>query len=321
MTVASTRSAVRRLEDLLDRMQSRSLADEELLELGRAYRRSAALLARARTAGLHGQDTEQLNRLLARAYPLLYAAPPRKLGSVRAFLLDEFPRAFREEWRFVMASTAVLLIGAVVGAVAIAIRPENADFVLGVGWRDALESIAQRHEGNKDWLPEIMRPQASVQIMTNNIKVAFNAFALGILLCIGTLYFMAYNGVMLGAVAVVVHQHGTDLGFWSFVAPHGVLEIPAILIAGAAGMIIGYALIAPGRLYRKDALKLAARRAVRLILGVVILLIVAGIIEGFLSPNPDIPPASKMAFASLAFTTLCVWLTFGGRVQDGPPPH
>src|SRR5207249_4037029 len=100
--------------------------------------------------------------------------------------------------------------------------------------------------------------------------------------------------------------------FWGFVLPHGVLEIPAILIAGAAGLVIGYAIIAPGRLYRADALRLAMRRAIPLVLGVMILLVMAGLIEGFFSPIAEIEPAKKMAVALFNLFCLVSWLGLGG---------
>ncbi|MBM3460971.1 MAG: stage II sporulation protein M [Armatimonadetes bacterium] len=314
-------SPARRLDELLARIEGRplsSLPDDDLLELGRVYRRASALLARARTAGVGGSDVEHLNRLVARAYPLVYAAPPRGSAGVADFLLNEFPRAFRRERRFIAVSVGIFLLGVLVGACALFVRPDSADALLGKGWNEALEHIAERHEGAKDWLPRLERPSASAGIMTNNIRVAINAFALGTLACLGSLYIMGYNGVMMGAVAVAVNQRGTDLNFWSFVVPHGSLEIPAILISGAAGMIIGYAFIAPGRLYRRDAVKLAARRAVSLLFGVVVLLVVAGLVEGFFSPSPDVGPVVKLLVGGMLFTLLCLWLS-GGRAT-GPDP-
>jgi uncharacterized membrane protein SpoIIM required for sporulation len=314
------RAPVRRLEELLGIVEKHglhALGEEQLLELGRVFRRSSALLARARTAGLHGPDVEALNRLLARAYPLVHTLPARKVPSVFAFLFNELPSTLRREARVIGLAWAVFFIGCLVGLVVSLIYPDQAaDVLLGPGWGEGLHQVATRHENNADWLPDAERPQASAQIMTNNIQVAIMAFALGMLLCLGSLYIIAFNGVMLGACAVAVHQAGTDLYFWSFVVPHGVIELPAIMISGAAGLIIGYAIIAPGRLYRAEAVKQATRRAIPLVMGVVLMLITAGLIEGFFSPRVDVEPVVKIAVGCFELTCLLVWVGLGGRLQE-----
>jgi uncharacterized membrane protein SpoIIM required for sporulation len=313
-----TDSAVRELDAFVTRIRKsglRSLSDQELLDFGRAYRRAGALLSRARTAGLKSGEVDALNRLLASAYPLLHAQPVRKSGSILDFLINEFPRTFRREIRVVMLAALVFLGGVAVGAIAVAARPDSAEVLLGTGWREVLDQISERHVDNKEWMPEIQRPLASAQIMTNNIKVALMAFATGVLLCLGSFYVLGFNGLMMGAVAVNVHQHGVDRAFWGFVVPHGVVEIPAILISAAAGLIIGYALIAPGRQLRRTAVRDAARRAIPLVIGVVILLVEAGLVEGFISPRTDVDPVVKMGFGALIFSVFATWLILGGRQE------
>ena len=127
-----------------------------------------------------------------------------------------------------------------------------------------------------------------------------------------TVYVMFFNGLMIGTVAAVVHRRGVDLGFWSFVAPHGVIELTSIFIAGGAGLILGYALVNPGPFTRGAALKLAAREAVQLVMGVILLLIPAGLIEGFLSPAVEVSPLFKLLFAALMGTFLCAYLFLCG---------
>lgn len=314
--------AVRQLETLVTRVRKsgmKSLSEDELLDLGRVYRRAGAMLARARTAGLRGGDVESLNRLMAAAYPLVHP-PTERHGSVWEFLLYEFPRTFRREFKVIMLATLVFFLGALGGAIAVSCNADAAEIALGSGWHDTLERVAERHENNQDWLPELQRPLASAGIMTNNIRVAMLAFASGILLCLGSFYLLAYNGLLIGAIAVVVHQHNVDAAFWGFVAPHGVVEIPAILVSAAAGLIIGHAFISPGRQYRGVAVRQAARRAVPLLIGVVIMLIEAGIVEGFLSPRIDLEPPVKFAIALFIFTLLVTWLIIGGRHAEKSVP-
>lgn len=307
-------------ERLVDRATQgglKSLDDDQVLELGRLWRRAGALLERARTGGLDKAEVAALNRLLARAYPLVHAAPRRRRGTgLWHFVAVEFPSSLRREFTAVLVATAFFLTGAVVGWVSMEMRPDGADLLFGPGWNESLDHVAERHMGNQDWLPEAIRPAASAKIITNNVKVSFLAFASGVVACVGSLWLMGFNGVLLGAVGAVVHRHGTDLAFWSFVAPHGVIEIPAILIAGGAGLVIGYALVAPGRLYRGAALRLAARRAIPLVMGVVLMLLVAGLIEGFISPRPDLPPEFKLGLALATFACVTAWLGLAGRTES-----
>lgn len=311
-----SQAAVTQLSSFVTRIRRyglRSLSDDELIEFGRSYRRAGALLSRARTAGLSGGDVAALNRLLASAYSLLTVPPRRKVGSAVEFLVHEFPRAFRREIRVIMLAAAIFFIGALIGLAVALLSGRATEMVVGTRMQQAFNQVAERHVDNRDWMPETMRPVASIEIMTNNIKVAFLAFASGVMLCLGSFYVLLYNGIILGAIGVVVHQRGVDAAFWGFVAPHGVVEIPAILISAAAGLIIGYGVIAPGRLPRLTALREASRRAVPLLIGVVLMLMEAGLVEGFLSPRVDIEPQAKMIFGLVIFCGLCAWLLLAGR--------
>ncbi|HXE73262.1 MAG TPA: stage II sporulation protein M, partial [Candidatus Nitrosotenuis sp.] len=204
------------------------------------------------------------------------------------------------------------------GAAAVEIDPSSADLLLGPHWRTGLEEVARRHMDGQDWLPAPLRPAASAEIMVNNVQVSFLAFASGVLLCLGSLYVMGFNGILMGAVAGIVHRHGVDLPFWGFVAPHGAIELPAIMIAGGAGMVMGWSLLRPGRLLRREALRLAARRAVVLLMGVVVMLALAGVIEGFLSPRVDLPDGFKLALGGGIFACLAGWLGLAGRGAARP---
>src|SRR5262249_30263763 len=149
---------------------------------------------------------------------------------------------------------------------------------------------------------------------------SFAAFAGGVLAGAGTVYMMVFNGLLLGVITVACQRAGLSLSLWSFVAPHGVLELPAIFIAGGAGLMLGTALLAPGALPRRDALTEAGALAVRLVLGVIPLLIVAGTIEGFISPS-DAPPATKFAIGVAGFVLLAGYVTLVRRpiTEDSVP--
>ena len=165
---------------------------------------------------------------------------------------------------------------------------------IGLRWKTngLAEKLAPQHivetiHDKEMWtdVPALHRNLFASFVMTNNIRVAFSAFALGITFMIGTMYILAFNGILIGTVAGLCHVHGLALPLWSFVSPHGYIELTTIFIAGGAGLKMGYALIAPGLLTRKQALTDAAKIAVQLIGGCVVLLVIAGVIEGFVSPS------------------------------------
>jgi uncharacterized membrane protein SpoIIM required for sporulation len=152
----------------------------------------------------------------------------------------------------------------------------------------------------------------SSQIFTNNIRVTFYAFALGAMLGVGTLYILAFNGASFGAVVALTYRAGFGNDLLSFVVGHGVIELSCIFIAGGAGLLIGTALLMPGDLSRGDALKSRGMEAVRLIVGCVPLLVVAGIIEGFISPQP-ISPFIKIGIGVLTGIAMYSYLLLAGR--------
>jgi uncharacterized membrane protein SpoIIM required for sporulation len=187
------------------------------------------------------------------------------------------------------------------------VRPEIGVMFLGP------ERVADLDE-HKIWTESILsaKPQESSKIMTNNITVCFLTFAGGITAGLFTLFELFNNGLMLGVVSTVCHQHHMALSLWSFVAAHGALEIPSIMLAGAAGLRLGAGILFPGMLRRREALAVAGSEAVQLVSGTIPLLIVAGTLEAFLSPT-HAPIALKFAVGAVLFTGLVFWLGEGGR--------
>ena len=170
-------------------------------------------------------------------------------------------------------------------------------------------------EKHKMWTDSVVsiKPLASSFIMTNNMSVTFMTFAYGITAGIGTVYMMIFNGVMLGTVGAACWLGGMSLPLWSFVAPHGVLELPAIFIGGGAGLRIAQGMLFPGMLPRRDSLAKAGGEAVRLVLGVIPILIIAGSIEGFISPSPGISWQWKFALAGAIGVLFFSYLFFCAR--------
>jgi uncharacterized membrane protein SpoIIM required for sporulation len=152
-----------------------------------------------------------------------------------------------------------------------------------------------------------IKPFASSQIMTNNIAVSLAACATGMFFGLGPVYMMLFNGLLIGVIGAACARAGMSLPLWSFVAPHGTLELPAIFIAGGAGLVLAQGLLFPGTLPRRDAIALAGRTAIRLLLGVVPILVIAGIIEGFISPTAA-PVAVKFVISAAMLTLLLLYL-------------
>lgn len=299
------------LVDQIDRSGLKSLTHEELMEFGRLYRRASSDLSYAQTHGLDPNVRQYLNQLIGRAYGHVYQSKSRRFSFAKfiKFFRADFPATVRKEWPFIATATAVFLLASLVAFWATLYDPIYAEALLPRGMLEMMDRVLERHEVGGDWLPGVTRPLASSQIMTNNITVAFLAFSSGILYGLGTIYVLLVNGSMIGALAAVASEAdlATLSNLWGFIAPHGVIEIPAILLAAGAGLILGHALINPGEYDRKTALKLAGRRAIRIVLGVVAILFVAGVIEAFFSPTQT-PDEIKFTFAAVLFFLFVTYL-------------
>ena len=289
-----------------------SLSHLELRELAFLYRQLAADLSALRQDPTARNKTDELNGLLARAHSIVYSQKRSGWRMVRDFLWCGYPRLFRQLLPYVLASLILFLAGAILGALMTIVRPDFMRMLLG-------PQMVHTIEQGKMWTESVtsMSPQASSSITTNNIGVTFAAFAGGILGGLGTLYLIGFNGVLLGVVGAACQQHHMSLSLWSFVAPHGSLELPAIIIAGAAGMRLGYGLLFPGMYTRRYSITHAGAEAVRLLAGTIPMLIVAGTLEGFFSPS-HAPAALKFVVAAVLFSLLVAWLTHSAPEKKAP---
>jgi uncharacterized membrane protein SpoIIM required for sporulation len=292
-----------RLADLLRRAEGglKRLSGSELQELGLLYRQTAADVSSVGSDASSAHIAAYLNQLLGKSHNIIYRGQRASSRGAFAFLRDEYPRHFRSMWMVTAVATAVFLAGALGGWAVTARDPAFAYRVLGPRM---MESIEQQ----RMWTESIvsMKPAASSLIATNNIAVTFSTFALGIT-GLGTLWMMLFNGLMLGVVGAATAHAGMATALWSFVAPHGVLELPAICIAGGAGLEIARGLFFPGLLPRRDSLAIAGRNAALLLGGTIPMLLIAGTIEGFFSPS-NASPAVKFSLAAVLLIALLVYL-------------
>jgi uncharacterized membrane protein SpoIIM required for sporulation len=174
-------------------------------------------------------------------------------------------------------------------------------------------------ERHQMWTESIVSiaPSATSGIMTNNLSVCFASFAGGITFGLWTFYSLFVNGMLLGVVGAACHQYGMSLALWSFVASHGSLELPSIVISGGAGFRLGYAMLFPGTLRWKDSIAQGGLEATRLVAGIIPLLVIAGCLEGFFSPS-HAPVWLKFTVGGMLFTLLNLWLFRPTQLQ--PPP-
>ncbi len=279
-----------------------TLRPEELQELALLYRQIASDLSTVREDGASTQLTTYLNRLLGRAHNLIYMGRRASTGGIWTFYKDTFPAVFRETFSDTFAAFALFLVSGVVGALLGIADPGFLHHFLGVGMMNTIEQ-------HKMWTDSIVgvKPAASSFIMTNNLTVSFATFASGVTAGIGTIYLLVFNGFQIGVIGIACWREGMSLSLWSFVAAHGVLELPAIFIAGGAGLGIARGMLFPGNLPRRMSLVIAGGRSVRLVLGTIPMLIVAGLVEGFISPS-GIPVGLKFALAALLFSLLVLYL-------------
>lgn len=278
------------------------LSRDELREMALLYRQVAADLSVLRQDATARTHAAHVNQLLARAHHIIYSGRKTNLLTVFRFLRDDYPREFQRQIRYVAASLMISVACGMFGVILTTTRPEFMRHFVG----PAMIATMERHQM---WTQSIVSvaPMETSHIMTNNLSVSFMMFAGGISFGVMTLFSLYVNGMMLGVVGTACHQYGMSLALWSFVAAHGSLELPSIIIAGAAGLRLGHSMVFPGGYRWKDSVARGGIEATRLVSGIIPLLVIAGCLEGFLSPS-HAPIWIKFTVGAVLFTLLNVWL-------------
>jgi uncharacterized membrane protein SpoIIM required for sporulation len=310
--ITQRKTAWQRLEDLLKLLDTASLGrlnKDEVRELGRIYRRTASDLAIARAESRDPRLVNYLNSLVIRAHGRIYRADAQGGKKIRLFFTRELPQTFRRTWRYTLLSFLVFTTFAVLSYVATHYDPEFSELV---GVNPAFRETFI--ETKTPWWEDLneSNQEGASYIMANNILVTIYTFAFGALCGIGTLFYLAFNGANIASVLALTYRAGFGNDLVTFMVAHGVVELSCIFIAGGAGLLIGSAILMPGDLTRADALRTRGMEAVRLMMGVALLLVVAGIIEGFVSPAP-IDPRIKYSVAAISGVALYGYLLFVGH--------
>jgi len=306
------------LETLLDSLLGRTpaAAREEVpgVRVATLYRRACEQLALARARSYPAYLVDRLERLTADGHQVIYRQHEFGLARMRTILSVDFPRAVRAQRWYVAAAAALLILPTIAVGLLVYRHPELILSVVSAEtaarfeemYSPDAESIGRVREASTDWMMFGF-------YIRNNIGVAFQCFAGGLFAGLGSLFFLAYNGGFSGAIAGYLTERGMAPTFYAFVATHSAFELTAIVLSGAAGLRIGHALLAPGRLTRREALVEATRESAVILYGVVAMLLIAAGIEAFWSSAPWLASSIKFTVAGLCWAAMFAYFILQGR--------
>lgn len=300
-----------------------STGDDPLAELARLYRRGVADLGRLRTlvaaepsgGGACEPTLAWLNALVTRAHGQVYVARKSGVFSLLRFIGADFPREVRRATPWIALAAVLLLSAGVATYVLCEGDLTVARAVAGTMLDENAKGFASMGAGRDGATDTVM----TAFYISNNVRVAFVAFALGITAGLGTIAVLIENGAVLGVTVALVHHRGTTDRLLAFVASHSPFELTAIVIAGAAGLQIGHSIIAPGPFTRLVALRRTARSAVSLVGGAAFMLLVAAFFEAWVSPS-SLAPETKWRIGGLNAAMLILYLGLAGRAVRGAFP-
>src|SRR5438105_13490881 len=305
-----------RLEDLLARAGAgrlNPLTPAQVLTMSALYRRATADLARAQRDWPGEPVHRYLNGLVARGHGIVYRRGGEVWKRVRRFYVETLPQTYRQAWPYLLAAAALMFVPALVSFFVVLANPDAAYAI-------ADPRLIDQVHHHQLWtnIPPDERVQIAGLIMVNNIYVSILAFALGVFFGLPVMWVMISTGISLGGLFGLTAAYGLAGGLFDFVIGHGVLELSLFIARGPGGLMMGWALVSPGNRKRSDALVIAARRAFTILLGLAPVLVIAGTIEGNISPS-GAPSALKVAIGLTTGVLFCSYLLLPGRYSQERP--
>ncbi len=314
----------KRFQVLLDRAEQeriKKLTGKEIAELSALYRGLCYDLSLVQSRDWGTSMSRFLNGLVARGHNVLYRSQPGSFDAVIQFFVAEFPRLLRANYKYFLVALFFSVVPGTICGILVANDTSLAGRILPGAVQAQMEmsyaeSIAGKNEG--------MEGMMAGFYVRNNVGIAFKCFALGAFAGIGTITVLTFNSIFLGTVTGYLIGRGHQSNFFEFVIGHGSFELTAIVISGAAGLMLGNAIVHPGQRRRWDALRERGLDAVKIALGAGVMLMIAALIEGFWSPSgaPGFLPDAlwrsvKMYVGAILWTFVGLYLLLGGRTKTG----
>jgi uncharacterized membrane protein SpoIIM required for sporulation len=317
------------LEDTLDRAEKRSKGPRDKkarstaqpkpkpldgARLAELYRRACEHLALSQARAYPIHLTQRLESLTQRAHRLIYRRHDYGVARLRQLVLVDFPEAVRAQGRYLLVATLLFFVPAIAAGLACYLDPGFILHLVDVQqaqefdamYSESARALGRSRSADTDW------SMFGYYVM-HNIGIGFQCFAGGLFLGLGSVFFMVFNGVVIGGIAGYLTGRGHTENFWSFVVTHGAFELTAIVLAGAAGLQLGHALLAPGRHTRLEALRRAAAEAIVIVYGVIGMLVIAAAIEAFWSSARWVPPGVKYGVGGACWLLVFAYLGWQGR--------
>lgn len=306
------------IRKILDRTSKKQVYNEEFPEL---YRKLCRDLAVARARHYSATLINKLEDLVQRGHEHLYGRKGRQRFRIINYFAREFPALIRKEWKLVMLSHLFFYGPLLLLLVLIQFYPHITYMILPertISQMEMMYDPASGHfEEQRDASQDIMMLGHYIR---NNVGIDFQCFAGGILAGVGSIFFMVFNGIMIGSVAGHLTQVGYSETFWSFVCGHSALELTAAVFAGACGMKMGFALINPGQYTRFESLKRASAVGMKILYGTAFMTFCAAFVEAFWSSSATIPNSTKYIFGISFWVVLLAYFLFAGRGYEPEQP-
>lgn len=309
----------REFETIIEKLEENAPRDsiEGLDKFGQNYRKVCHFHALAKQRHYSSLLVDSLAELTVRGHSQLYRRKYAYLNAVVKFVVQDFPTLVRREWKIIGLAHAVLYLPALLLFMAIVIKPELVYTVMSPVQVSNFEDmynpshrvVGSAREAKTNWYMFGF-------YINNNIGVSFRTFASGIIFCVGSLFFLGFNGLLFGAASAHMVNVEYSNTFFTFVVAHGSFELTAIAISGAAGMKLGWSILNPGNLTRLESLKRASADAIKLMYGVILMLLIAAFIEAFWSSNNMFEPWQKYTVGAALWLVVIAYLGLSGRSID-----